>query len=204
VLGTTSEFQFYAYASDYADQIFFVMDVRDLGVDLMTFYEIANVIVTDDKLKENDLVDLTLRAGDATVQRKRVTYDTVVAVFRKYYKALLLGGSRAAAEKAFGTALQVEGRIPDFDQCVQVMLGGDEIFVATHPYFAQFEFQIVSDVASATFEGLPLNLRESLLRTRARSVCQIRVATRDRLILSERRTSIHMTTRFSWRRSQAF
>jgi hypothetical protein len=148
------------------------MDVRDLGVDLMAFYEIANVIVTDDKLKENDLVDLTLRAGDATVQRKRVTYDTVVAVFKKYYQALLQSGSRAAAEKTFGTALQGEGRIPDFDQCVQVMLGGDEIFVAAHARFAQFESQIVSDVAAATFEGLPLNLRIAIAHSSAKRVDQ--------------------------------
>ena len=35
VLGRSSEFQFYAHASDHADRIFFVMDVRDLGVDLL-------------------------------------------------------------------------------------------------------------------------------------------------------------------------
>lgn len=170
VLGTTSEFQFYAYSSDYADQIFFVMDVRDLGVDLMAFYEIANVIVTDDRLQESNLLDLTLRAGDPTVQRKRVTYDTVVAVLRNYFKILLLAGSKAAAEKAFGARLQAHGRIPDFDHCVQVMLGGDEIFVAAHVYFAQFEAQIISDLASATYEGLPLNLRTAVAYSSAKRV----------------------------------
>ena len=32
VLGTASEFQFYSYAADYRERIFFMMDIRDLGV----------------------------------------------------------------------------------------------------------------------------------------------------------------------------
>lgn len=162
VLGTTSEFQFYAYSSDYTDQVFFVFDVRDLGVDLMAHYEIAGVIVTDDNLKDDALVRLTLKSGDPTVDRKRVTYDTVVAIILDKFKSLLRGGGNAESEKAFGSAIPARGKIPDFEKCVQVMLGGDEIFVAAHPYFAKYEADIISDLDKATYADMPLNLRTAV------------------------------------------
>ena len=42
VLGRASEYRFYSLSADYRGRIFFTMDVRDLGVDLVLTYEQAN------------------------------------------------------------------------------------------------------------------------------------------------------------------
>lgn len=159
VLGATSEFTFYAYASDWMDQIFVALDIRDLGVELMTHYEIANEIIVDDKLRDTKLMQATFMAGDLTVERKRVTYDAVVAVFRDYYKKLLSASGAGAAQDLFSPAPLETTRLPDFDQSIQVMLGGDEVFVAAHPFYAQHIPAIISDINAQTSRGNPLNLR---------------------------------------------
>jgi hypothetical protein len=157
VQGTASEYQFYSYASDFPDQIFFAMDIRDLGVQLMAYYEYAHVVIGEDKLTGLDLMGETLASTDATISRRRVTYDSVVAVFKKHYPTAQR--SRAAAEKSFGTALQTQGPMPDFRGSVRVMLGGDEVFVAAHPYYAGLEPVIIADLAKILFEGAPLDMR---------------------------------------------
>lgn len=159
VLGATSEFAFYAYSSDWMDQIFFAMDIRDLGVELMTHYEIVNEIVVDGKFSDDKLMRATFMAGDLTVDRKRATYDAVVSVFRDHYKKLLASSGASAAQELFSPAPLEGGRLPDFDQSIQVMLGGDEVFVAAHPFYAKYISSIVSALEAQSYGGLPLNLR---------------------------------------------
>jgi hypothetical protein len=155
---TASEFQFYCHASDHPDQLFFVMDVRGLGAKLMAYYEAAQRMIVDDKLAGIDLMLETLRSTDTIVNRRRLTYERVVAVFRKYYPQAA-GGGRAEAVKAFGAALRTDGPMPVFARSLQVMLGGDEVFVVAHPYYARCEHQIIADLAREFFQDKPLNLR---------------------------------------------
>jgi hypothetical protein len=156
---TASEFQFYSYASDRPDQLFFVMDVRGLGAKLMAHYEAAQMTIVDEKLTGMDLMRETLQSTDVVVERRRVTYERVVAVFRKHYPKAAEAGSRAEAMKAFGGAMQTNGAMPNFPQSLQVMLGGDEVFVAAHPYYARCEHLIIADLARELLQDRPLNLR---------------------------------------------
>jgi hypothetical protein len=151
VLGTTSEFQFYAFASDYADRIFFTMDVRDLGVDLMAYYEAWNELVQDDKLQGTKLVEATLQSTDDTVARKRFTYYSVVAVFKKYFAEFQKTNAPAIALKSFGTTLHLGAPVSEFEKSIQIMLGGDEVFVAAHPYYAKFATQIIAELDAIQF-----------------------------------------------------
>ncbi len=159
--GTASEFQFYSHAADQQEQVFFMLDIRDLGVELMAFYETAQMTITDDRLAGLDLMVETFRSTDAIVVRRRFTYDKVVEAFKKRYPEAAGAGSRAAAGKAFGTALRTEGAMPPFRDSIRVMLGGDEVFVAAHPYYARCAHAIIADLASPTIavQDRPLNLR---------------------------------------------
>ena len=67
VFETASEFQFYSYAADYFQRIFFSYDVRDIGVYLMLQYERSNSVVGHDKYSDTDLMEETLRASDEFV-----------------------------------------------------------------------------------------------------------------------------------------
>lgn len=159
IQGLASEFQFYSAASDNVDQMFFAMDIRDLGVELMGFYEASQLVIQDDKLAGIPLMRETFRATDPIAARRRFTYDSVVAVFKKHYGAARAAGSRAEALKAFGGTLRTDGVMPEFRQSLQVMLGGDEVFVAAHPYYARVEHLIIADLARITFQRAPLNMR---------------------------------------------
>ena len=86
VLGTASEFEFYCFAMDRKDLIFFSMDIRDLGVDLLMWYEDSNEEI---KNKPNSyegikLMEETFRASDPINAQRRFTYDQVVKIFEKY------------------------------------------------------------------------------------------------------------------------
>lgn len=135
VSDSASEFQFYAYAADYAQRIFFSMDIRDMGVELMLHYEHSNREVGYNKYRDIDLMEETFRASDAIDERKRVTYDRVVEVFKKYHDRLIKNPDAGtnAAQKAFGG--QVKDKPGTFEEAVQIMLGGDEVYVAAHPFF---------------------------------------------------------------------
>jgi hypothetical protein len=161
VQGTASEYQFYSHAADQPNQVFFTMDIRDLGVELMAFYEAAQLTIQGRGLTGLELAKATLRATDPIVARKRLTYDSVVDVFRRHYSAAVGPGSAAAAAKAFGTALST-ATMPEFGDSIRVMLGGDEVFVAAHPYYATVAHKIVEDLGKITFQGRPLNLRASV------------------------------------------
>lgn len=151
VQGTTSEYQFYAYASDYPHQIFITMDIRDLGVELMAWYEVSGQIIQEDKLAGPAMMQETFRSTEPINSRKRFTYDAVVAVMRKYMDLARKSDARGAALKAFGAGLATPRPDRAFDRNVQVMLGGDEIFVAAHPYLARWVPDIIGDLDKTKF-----------------------------------------------------
>src|SRR5262249_29992034 len=79
VLGTSCEYQFYAKVADYEQRIFVSMDIRDMGVELMTSYEHSNREVGYHRYSDADLMQETLRSTDPIDVRRRLTYDIVVA-----------------------------------------------------------------------------------------------------------------------------
>jgi hypothetical protein len=178
VQGTASEYQFYAYAADNDQQIFFTMDVRDLGVEVILWYELSSWIILEDKLSDIKLLEETFESTKPINQRRRATYDAVVAVMKKYFDQLVKGADgRTAALRAFETGVRTTGCVSDFKAAVQVMLGGDEIFVAAHPYFARYVTDIISDLDKVTFPSdshgkpignRPLNMRVSVAYSSAK------------------------------------
>jgi Subtilase family len=165
VFDTTSEYQFYAAVSDHQQRIFFSMDIRDLGVALMLLYEYSNREVSHRRYSDLDLMNETFRATDPIDMRRRVTYDTVLGIFRKYYDRLVKNdaGAHHAAAQAFGES--VDTTLGSFAAAVQIMLGGDEIYVATHPLFAR-------DVSAIIGEIDPLDLRASVAFSNATQVAR--------------------------------
>ena len=165
VLGTASEFQFYSFAADYPERIFFSMDIRDLGVALMMWYERANEEIEDKKPTGVKLMEETFRSSDPINAQRRFTYDRVVDTFRKYYYLIDKNAAvkvASEARKAFGTGMQTTGAIPEFSKCVQFLLGGDEIFVAAHPYFEPFVHNIISDLDKTPLKDGTLNMRTAV------------------------------------------
>ena len=112
----------------------------------------------------------TFRSSDPINEQRRFTYDRVVDTFRKYY--YLVGKSAAVkvageARKAFGTGMRTTGGIPEFSKCVQVLLGGDEVFVAAHPYFEPYVHKIISDLDETTLKVGTLNMRTAVAYSKA-------------------------------------
>jgi hypothetical protein len=163
VIDTASEFQFYSTVSNYPQRIFFSMDVRDMGVELMLSLEKSNREVGFQRYSDVDLMQATFRADDPIDTRRRLTYDTVVAVFHKYYNLLAKGPGAAlpAAQRAFRGA--VDGKLGSFAESVQVMLGGDEVYVAAHPLFAHDVPAILGELEQAPYEkDRTIDLRSSV------------------------------------------
>ncbi|MFI6071996.1 hypothetical protein ACIA5C_10450 [Actinoplanes sp. NPDC051343] len=144
--GTPSQFPFYSGVSDFPDQIFLTMDIRDLGVELMNYYEIVTEFIVFRQLGGAKLLEQTLRSNDGTLQRKRFTYDRILAVFFRHYQDLRgrPGPSAAAAGIAFGRP--VSGPLPSFEKSVRVMIGGDEFFVGAHPLYTERITEIIAEL----------------------------------------------------------
>lgn len=170
VLGRASEYLFYSYASDHPNRIIFSMDIRDLGVELATSYEVAMKEISDFKRGELKLLDRTLLVTDPLVARKRVSYTQVLAVFEKYHGELAnAGGVQQAVDRNFGGPVQGGLKPPVFPQSLQILLGGDEIFVAAHPSYAAVEHKIIAELADRLFEkDRTLNMRTSVAYSSAR------------------------------------
>lgn len=149
VYESASEFLFYSSAADHAQRIFFSMDVRDMGVELMLHYEHSNREVGHGRSSDVALMEETFRASDAVDERRRVTYRRVAEVFRKHYDQLARspGGAAATARKAFASA-SLE-KLGSFEEAVQLMLGGDEVYAAVHPLFAEHAASIVRELDQA-------------------------------------------------------
>jgi len=168
VQGRASEFGFYAQSSDYMAQIFFSMDIRDLGVQIALLYDWFIGEIEVQRYRGVDLMVETFASSDLINQRKRVTYDKVVATFRKYFPLTNGPDALDAARKAF------YGRGPDldrpqfFEDSVKVMMGGDEIFVAAHPIYSVFVCTIISELRQATYGGRPLDMRTGVAYSRAK------------------------------------
>jgi hypothetical protein len=166
VQGCASEFLFYTRTADQMDRIFFVMDVRDLGVDLLTLYELTNYEILMREISDVKLVERTILASDIINIRKRAAVDAVIAAFRKQHAA---GGDwKREEQEGFGSALNKFEAMPTFERSMVVMLGGDEVFVSAHPAYAGREAAIVKDLDARTVEGLPLNMRTAVVYSSAR------------------------------------
>jgi len=171
ILNTASEFQFYAGVSDHPARIFFSMDIRDLGVDALQAYETSSAKIADGNLKGKKLLAQTFRSTDDITERRRLTYTYVLQTFGRYHNLLAHSAKRtdgkAEARKAFGAGLEMTPDLPDFDKAVQIMLGGDEVFVAADPRFEAYVHLIVKDLDSATTRStatgkVRLNMRTSV------------------------------------------
>lgn len=179
VLGQASEYIFYSQVANDPEWIFFSMDIRDLGVDLMFLYEDSNEEIEDRKLRGPSLLKETLESTDPIIDRKRFTYDRVVYWFqgvffqlvRKYRKA-----SINAASSAFGKNVHARTSTPgDSPVAVRIMLGGDEIFVAAHPTFAQYVPIIIKTLHDTPLEngnGEKLNMRTAVAFSKAKHVAR--------------------------------
>jgi hypothetical protein len=171
-LGATSEFPFFAYSSDFQHQIFFTFDVRDLGVDLMLFYELANKRIVDNQLTDANLMAVTFISNNRTLLRKRDTYDEVLKVFRDVHGRIRAAETRRAvtgAIQAVGAGVHRSGEIPNFAQSIQVMIGGDEIFVAAHPLYAGHVSEIIRTLDGRASGDQLLNLRAGVGFSAAKS-----------------------------------
>lgn len=146
--GTPSQFQFYSAVAGFPDQIFITMDIRDLGVELMNYYEIVTELIVFRQLGDDKLLEQTLRSNDGTLQRKRRTYEQILAVFRRHYLALR-GGAGRTADIAFGRPVSRER--PGFENSVQVMIGGDEFFIGAHPLYADRITPIIAELDTLGF-----------------------------------------------------
>ena len=160
---SASEFLFYSFAADHQRRIFFSFDVRDMGVELMLHYEQSNRAAVHNKYSDIDLMEETFRASDAIDARRRLTYDAVVDVFKKYYDLLKqVGRGRAAVstQRAFGPC--AIGKLGSFAESVQIMLGGDEIYAAAHPLYAMYVASIISDLDKWQYGTRTIDLRASV------------------------------------------
>jgi hypothetical protein len=165
VLGRASEFQFYAYTADHADRIFYAMDVRDLGVDLLVPYELSNDAILMRQVRDTRLMIETFWASEPINRRKRATYDAVVDLFRKAHNARR--DWKAESRRAFGNAGATLVPMPAFEDSVQIMMGGDEVFVSAHPGYAGLEAEIIKALSERRHKGLPLNIRVAVIYSSA-------------------------------------
>ena len=162
VLGRASEYRFYAHASDHTDRIFFVMDVRDLGVDLLVPYELSVDQILWRRVAGRRLLLETLLSSDPVNRRKRATYDAVVDEFSKAHGRIGQDpGGKRAVEAAFGAGAAT-APLPPFRESLEVMMGGDEIFVAAHPAYAGQAVQIISALDQRRHGKVTLNLRTAV------------------------------------------
>ncbi|MFL6115584.1 MAG: hypothetical protein ACJ786_30190, partial [Catenulispora sp.] len=149
VLGTASEFQFYSVAADHPQRVFFVMDVRDLGVEVLLLYDLAVARIVDGRLADRRLLEETVRSTDAVTELRRFTYDLVVATFGRYHALLRHSAAVRRTDGSKEAGLAFRKAIPpigDVDSDVQVLLGGDEIIVAAHPRFTAYVHNIVAEL----------------------------------------------------------
>ena len=78
-------------------------------------------------------------------------------MFRQYHGDTF--SAKLHAERAMGTKTTIGGPMPPFEKSIQLMAGGDEIFVAAHPDYAVHVSRIIQDLDGMSFEDQPLNLR---------------------------------------------
>ena len=134
---------FYTKVADYPKRIIFSMDIRDFGVDVLVNYDAANEKVATDRLRGKKLLDATLQSTDWVTLARRRVFETTEKILRSYHQRIV--------------------RPRAFDDDVQIMLGGDELFVAAHPRFAPFIANILTDV-----DAQNLNLRCGIVHSVAR------------------------------------
>jgi hypothetical protein len=144
IFGTGSEYAFYNEVSNYSRRIFFSMDIRDFGVDVLANYDAVNEKVVADNLQGRKLLRATLQSTDWVALARRRVYETTEKILRSYHPRIV--------------------RPRGFAEDVQTMLGGDELFVATDPRFAPYIANILRDM-----DANHLNLRCGIVHSVARS-----------------------------------
>jgi hypothetical protein len=144
IFGTGSEYLFYSKVSNYSERIIFSMDLRDFGVDVLANYDVVNEKVVAEKLQGRALLQATLQSTDWVALARRRAYASTEKILRTYHGRI--------------------GRAKGFAEDVQIMLGGDELFVATHSQFAPHITSILKDM-----DAEQLNLRCGIARSVARA-----------------------------------
>jgi hypothetical protein len=174
VAGNGSEFQFYCSAADARDLIFFSFDIRDLGVDLMLWYENSNEDISVKAYENIALLEETLRSTGPIIAQKRYTYEKIVEIFLKYHQAIrthyrpMMQKIEKEARQAFGKEMKdTIWQMPDFSQSVQIMMGGDEFFIAAHPAFAAAVPEIICSLDETPYRNRTLNMRATISYSRA-------------------------------------
>lgn len=164
VFGTGSEYLFYTRVSNRPRRIFFGMDIRDFGVDVLAHYDAVNEKVVADRLQGKALLHATLKSTDWVALARRNVYGTTEKVLRAYHSKIV--------------------RARDFAEDVQLMLGGDELFVAADPKFAPHVASLLGEL-----DALNLNLRCAVVRSVARSASADRQRRNNQLAHQEAMTA---------------
>jgi hypothetical protein len=165
--GRSSEFLFYANSSDHEAQIFLSMDIRDLGVHVALRCDWWAGSLEVHQPKGVALMMDTFAVSDLINRRRRATYETVVKAFADVFPKTSSPEAAREASKAFDGTLHGADRPNNFVDSVQVMLGGDEIFVAASPYYTLYLCEIIAALRNADFDGLPLDMRTGVSFSRA-------------------------------------
>ena len=89
----------------------------------------------------------------------------------KYYKLLAKGSGAAASAAQQAFAGNIDPKLGSFPEAVQIMLGGDEVYVATHPLFAQYVPTIIGELDKASYvQGRTIDMRCSTALSGAKTV----------------------------------
>ncbi len=100
------------------------------------------------KLGGMDLLNETL-SSDPIVERLRVHLQQCPKY--RYHDTLSKNTAGAAeAQKAFASSSE-KSRFNAFAEAVQIMLGGDEVYVALHPLFAPYISKIIGELDQTAY-----------------------------------------------------
>ena len=104
----------------------------------------------------------TFWSSDPINRRKRATYEAVVDEFRKAHAKIRRdAGWRRHVLRAFGVGGGAIDAMPPFERSLDVMIGGDEVFVAAIRH-AGHETEIIAALDQRLHRDLPLNLRTAV------------------------------------------
>jgi hypothetical protein len=174
-LGRASEYVFYAETANYGDRLILILDVRDLGVDVLTGFSRAVEKLLD--APEGQRLPLTLESTDSIVQKKRKLFQSVQDAFRDGLHDVQ--GKFSAGKVRIGRLRKAWGwEEKDFLRSSSGMgspgflLGGDEVFVAADPLY----LVAISEILSKLCPPDKHNVRAAVALSRAHSTEQERGA----------------------------
>jgi hypothetical protein len=168
VLGSASEFQFFSYSSDHRARIFLSMDIRDLGVDLAFLYDYVLGELEMGRKKDVALMQTAFAATDVVNWLRREMFDAVRKAFLTYYGKLKGAANTRSAREAFGNADVADGLPSSFEDSLQLLMGGDEVFAAADPLYSAHLLEIIAALDAATLQGRPMNIRFGVAYSQAK------------------------------------